>query len=234
MSLPEKPTIRRERNAAHTQETLLDAAEEVFAQSGFDGARLDLIAKRSGYNIALLYRYFENKEGVYRSVIERLRTQENDSLGRLIAPFITNETAFRDPEQVRHFLEVCCTWYFSLASRHPHLLRLLDWQPGTDGSQFPNLPASKAEVEWGEAAIAFLQRAQAEGHLRAHLDMRLLIANMLSLSLIHVSTLLTIPSSEMKEDTRKTLLADLCQRVVDMVLFGVFPTPDTKKTQENI
>ncbi|WP_165423364.1 TetR/AcrR family transcriptional regulator [Ktedonosporobacter rubrisoli] len=226
MSSQEKRGIQRERNAARTQEALLDTAEEVFAQSGFEGARLDVIAKRSGYNIALLYRYFENKEGIYRAVIERLRAQESVSLGQAIEPFITNEAAAHDPEQVRTFLETCCTWYFYLASRHPSLLRLLDWQIGTNMSQFPNIPATGEEVQWGEAAVGFLQKAQAAGHLRANLDVRQIIANMFLLSAAHMSVL--PPAAEMEEIARKKTLEDLCQKVVEMTLYGVFPAPEQR------
>ncbi|GHO49772.1 TetR/AcrR family transcriptional regulator [Ktedonospora formicarum] len=229
MSEQEKQTVRRERNAALTQEALLNAAEEVFAQSGFDGARLDMIAKRSGYNIALLYRYFESKEGIYRAVIKRLIIQENNSLGQMIAPFITDEDAAHDPERVRHFLTVCVTWYFSLASRHPHLLRLLDWQLGTEGSQFPTISMPNGEVGWGEAAVTFLQKAQTAGLLRANLDVRLLIANMFSLGLMYVLTLSpTSSSSDLEEDTHTHTLEDLCQQVVEMVLYGVFPSSDPR------
>lgn len=226
MTSREKQPVQRERNAAHTQKALLDAAEEVFAQSGFDGARLDLIAKRSGYNIALLYRYFENKEGIYQAVIERLRTQESASLRQVITPFITNEAAIHDPEQVRAFLEKCCTWYFYLASRHPSLLRLLDWQVETNRNPFPDVAAAGEEEQWGEAAVAFLQRAQAVGHLRANLDVRQILINMFLLSTAHVSFL--PPAAEMEEDVRKKMLEDLCQKVVEMILYGVFPTPEQK------
>ncbi|HTK06181.1 MAG TPA: TetR/AcrR family transcriptional regulator [Ktedonobacteraceae bacterium] len=223
----EQPGMRRERNAERTQEVLLNTAEEIFAQYGFDGARMDMIARRSSYNIALLFRYFESKEGIYRAVIERLRSQENDSLGRLIAPLIADEATALDPEQVRHFLEVCCSWYFYLASRHPHLLRLLGWQMDPDRSLFPDLPASNGEVQWGKAAVAFLQRAQAAGLLRANLDVRLIIVNMFLLSMMHVLTLpQQQPSSAMEESSRASTLEDLCHKVIDMVLYGIFPSPD--------
>jgi TetR/AcrR family transcriptional regulator len=227
MSPKDKQGVRRERNAAQTQEALLNAAEEIFAQHGFDGARMDMIAKRSGYNVALLFRYFENKEGVYRAVIERLRSQENDTLGREIAPFINDEEAALDPQQVRDFLEVCSTWYFHLASRHPHLLRLLGWQMGADGNLFPELPAPNIEVEWGKAAVIFLQRAQAAGLLRANLDVRLIVVNMFTLSMMHMLTLSQQqPSSDMDAEVRKKTLEDRCHQVVEMVLYGVFPPPD--------
>src|SRR5579862_6422969 len=62
---------QRPRDARRTQEELLDAAEAIFGEEGFDGARMEKIADRASKNVALLFRYFDNKEALYRMVIER-------------------------------------------------------------------------------------------------------------------------------------------------------------------
>ncbi len=53
--------LRRERDAEVARKAILDAAEEIFAQEGFDGARIDAIAEASGYNKSLIFHYFEDK-----------------------------------------------------------------------------------------------------------------------------------------------------------------------------
>jgi TetR/AcrR family transcriptional regulator len=55
-----------------TRKTILDAAEREFADQGIDGARIDAIARRAGVNKALLYYYFQNKEGLYGAVLDRV------------------------------------------------------------------------------------------------------------------------------------------------------------------
>ena len=49
-----EPGSRRGRthDAEGAREAILNAAEEVFAEHGFDGARIDSIAKVAGYNRA--------------------------------------------------------------------------------------------------------------------------------------------------------------------------------------
>lgn len=59
------------RDAEHTKATLLDAAEEEFAQNGLVGARTEAIAARTGVTKAMLYYYFDSKEGLYQAVLER-------------------------------------------------------------------------------------------------------------------------------------------------------------------
>jgi TetR/AcrR family transcriptional regulator len=62
---------KRERNADSTKKALLNAGEVEFAAKGFDGARLQSIARAVGVQQALIHHYFDDKEGLYRAVIER-------------------------------------------------------------------------------------------------------------------------------------------------------------------
>jgi len=64
-----RPTIREENERA-----LLEAAEWIFAEEGFAGATTAAIARRAGVPKANLHYYFPTKEGLYRSVIERVLT----------------------------------------------------------------------------------------------------------------------------------------------------------------
>ncbi|MGE5579696.1 MAG: TetR/AcrR family transcriptional regulator [Bacillota bacterium] len=64
-----------------TRARILRAAEEVFAERGFDGARVDEVARRAGVNKALLYYYFEGKEQILNDLVktyiqETLETKE--------------------------------------------------------------------------------------------------------------------------------------------------------------
>src|ERR1051326_2462706 len=122
---------RRPRDAERTQEALLDAAAEVFAEFGFEGARTDEIAKRAGANVALLFRYFENKEGLYRAVIARGQRIGTEEMKRLIAPFLEDETAELDHEQVLHFLEAWIDWVMQVFVERSYLLRIFAWEMST-------------------------------------------------------------------------------------------------------
>lgn len=51
---------------------LLDAAEAVFAESGFAGASTAAIAARAGLPKANLHYYFGTKEAIYRAVLDRI------------------------------------------------------------------------------------------------------------------------------------------------------------------
>ncbi len=51
---------------------ILKAAVREFAQEGVAGARTDAIARAAGVNKALLYYYFEDKEALYRAVLDQV------------------------------------------------------------------------------------------------------------------------------------------------------------------
>jgi len=57
-----------------TERSILDAAEVVFAESGFGGATMQAIAHASGLPKANLHYYFASKEKLYRRVVERIFT----------------------------------------------------------------------------------------------------------------------------------------------------------------
>lgn len=77
-----------------TQNTILDVAETLFAELGFDGASTRAIADKAGVNIAMLSYYFgakpklfiavvERRIGEVKEVIKEVSTNEKDPLIRL-------------------------------------------------------------------------------------------------------------------------------------------------------
>lgn len=66
-----KPEASPEVDAMSTQERILGAALEVFAEKGLHGATMVEIAKRAGLTGGALYRYFDSKEDVFRAVVEK-------------------------------------------------------------------------------------------------------------------------------------------------------------------
>lgn len=55
-----------------TKEKVLSAAEEIFSEKGFAGARVDEIALASGVNKRLIYAHFESKENLYKIILNRV------------------------------------------------------------------------------------------------------------------------------------------------------------------
>src|SRR5512134_2041732 len=61
----------REAARAGRRDALLAAAEAVFAESGFAGAKMAEIAARAGYSAGHLYNVFESKEALFAELLVR-------------------------------------------------------------------------------------------------------------------------------------------------------------------
>ncbi len=75
----------RVHDAEGTREAILDAAEEIFAENGFDGARIDAIAAKSGYNKSLIFHYFGDKLGLYAEVLRRADVETRELQARVLS-----------------------------------------------------------------------------------------------------------------------------------------------------
>ena len=71
------------RDAEATRNSILDAAEQEFAKVGLWGARTESIAARTGVTKAMIHYYFENKDNLYRAVMERLIARRTAELASL-------------------------------------------------------------------------------------------------------------------------------------------------------
>ena len=68
--MPEPAEKRpRRRDAAATRQALLEAARARFTRHGYDGTTLRDVAADVGVNLALIKRYFESKEGLFKAVL---------------------------------------------------------------------------------------------------------------------------------------------------------------------
>ncbi|GAA2814547.1 TetR family transcriptional regulator [Aminobacter aminovorans] len=78
-----KPAEARKRDPERTRLVIIEAAREEFAENGYDGARTDRIATRTGMSKGVLYHYFSSKDDLFVAVLEdiyqELRSQ-NEAL----------------------------------------------------------------------------------------------------------------------------------------------------------
>jgi AcrR family transcriptional regulator len=66
---------RRRLPRAQRERRILDVAQREFGRHGFREASVERIAERSGITKALVYQYFDSKEGLYSACIERGRAR---------------------------------------------------------------------------------------------------------------------------------------------------------------
>ena len=106
----------RTRDADRTQQEILRAAMDEFAERGLGGARIDNIAERAGVNKRLIYYYFGAKDELFLAVLEQTYADIREAERELHL-----ETA-NPADAVRRL--VAFTWNHYLA--HPEFLTLLN------------------------------------------------------------------------------------------------------------
>ena len=66
-----KPDVSEER-----KDQIMNAAEDVFAQKGFDKARMDDIADKTGLSKGTLYLYYKSKDDLIIAILDRIFQRE--------------------------------------------------------------------------------------------------------------------------------------------------------------
>jgi TetR/AcrR family transcriptional regulator len=149
-----------------TRETILTAAEVVFAEHGFDGARIDTIAEVSGYNKTLIFRYFGDKLGLYAEVLKRADREANELLARVFAPVLEDETAASHAHQFRTFLATMMQTLFDYLLAHPRFVRILTWEMAEGWQTYAQI-ASQFPAEDTDQFETIIHKARSAGLLRS-------------------------------------------------------------------
>jgi TetR/AcrR family transcriptional regulator len=157
---------REGRRGEHTREAILTAAEIVFAEHGFDGARIDTIAEVSGFNKALIFRYFGDKLGLYAAMLRRIDKQAVKVQAQLLGPLLADETLTSDANLFRVFLKTALGAFFDYMVSHPRLMRMLIWEHAGGWQTYAKI-ASLFEIEGLEQLEALFKGAQKAGLLRS-------------------------------------------------------------------
>jgi AcrR family transcriptional regulator len=109
------PPVKRRRNSDLTRENIIEVATKEFADNGFAGARVDVIAERTHTTKRMIYYYFTDKEGLYTAVLERSYSEIREQEHKL-------DIAGLDPvAAVRALAELT----FDHHDRHPDFIRLV-------------------------------------------------------------------------------------------------------------
>jgi AcrR family transcriptional regulator len=69
LAMDDKTLSRRERERLRRREEMLEAALELFSEKGYHSVSMHEIAEKAEFAIGTLYKFFENKEDLYRSLM---------------------------------------------------------------------------------------------------------------------------------------------------------------------
>ena len=136
---------------------ILDAAEQLFADSGYAATSIRRIADETGVNPALVHYYFGNKKALLQKVMERAL----EPLGHAIAEMRNGPQA--SPELIARLM-------LSMAARYPNIPRLLTREVLLPGGEMQDYFTEYMAPRLGGALPALLKREQSAGRLRQDSD----------------------------------------------------------------
>lgn len=121
-------SIRQDRKQ-QTIRSILDAAAGEFAETGFEGARMDRIAERAGANKAMIYYHIGDKRALYSRVLHEV-------LGHTAARMEKNIQAADTP---REKLEAYIRSVGRTVTEHPCMSRIMMREMASGGQALPDI-----------------------------------------------------------------------------------------------
>lgn len=137
------------------RDAILEAAAAEFAERGYDGLRIEAVARRAGFNKALVYRYFGDKDGLFRAALRHRFQYREQLLGKL-------------PESFGQIL----VWWTRQQRADPHFMRLIQREALRDDGSEP--VEGEARRAYYGRQVALLRQLQEAGIVDSSLDPEML------------------------------------------------------------
>lgn len=211
-------------DATPTRDRLIQAATDAFARSGYQGARVDNIAKRAGINKQLVYHYFGSKDALYAAVLENayLKFRGDD---RMIRASIDEP----DPELA---LKKLATYLFSRTASNDTFQRLIqDLNVQSNRRHLKSLTGvQQAYSRLIQAVTDILDRGVKCGRFRSGIDPRefyVSLAGVYSVRISNAATLSHVLGVDLnsKDGARRSQEA-----AFDLLLRGICINADMRST----
>ncbi len=121
---------------------MLEAAAQLFCGQRFHEVRMEDIAAAAGVGKGTLYRYFSDKEALYRALLARASQQILDQLEETVTPALSAR------DQLAALVQTCLTFF----DEQPHVADLIQRQ------EVFSATGSGKDFPWQEVRDRFNQR----------------------------------------------------------------------------
>lgn len=149
-----------------TKRSIVDAAENLFIEKGFEGASMASIARQACVTKSLIHHHFGCKKDLWSEVKMR-RYAEYQAVQQQVLDALTNQ------DDMEAALSQSIDAYFNFARNNPEMMRLLAWM-AIEGA-----PTVEQMPENPELSIEAIRSAQEKGKLRDDVDARFILMTLL-------------------------------------------------------
>jgi AcrR family transcriptional regulator len=191
------------------REIILQAATHAFAEKGFAAVGIREIAREAGLNSATLYHYFENKEGIYATVLERTF----DQLVEILHEISQKEM---EPEPLLRF---AIDRYIDFIKDHRDILKILVHEFNLETDIVADV-ATKFYNKFFKIAEEMLAARERDTGVRQIEPKHLLISG-IGLCIIYFTIAPLFDLLEGKDQLSPQMLAEWKKTVSDLMLYGI-------------
>lgn len=137
----EQEVVRKIYNPEASKKAILDAAEEIFAEKGFEAASIQEISTRAGVSRGTPGYFFGSKEKLYQAVLERAFQIPNDLVARV------RKQSAQPGASARDIIAEAIDGYLDFLALHPHIVRIIGWEELNGGRYLGDLPSFLALLQ---------------------------------------------------------------------------------------
>ena len=148
------------RDKEQRRQTLIDVANAVFAEHGFDAATTREIAERAGCSEGLIHRYFNGKRGLLLAILESKATHVADDFDAVLA----------DRPTVEEEIEQLLLWHLDVFWERRDFMRVAVSQAAIDPEIGRTISAG-INTNRVKLIVEKLRRHQEAGRIRAGVDL---------------------------------------------------------------
>jgi TetR/AcrR family transcriptional regulator len=204
------------RDASRTRAAILGAAEQVFADRGFDATSLGEIAAAAGVSRATPSYFFGSKEGLYVAVLERVFS-ERQMAARLAFEPLDAWVRGESSRSLREVLERAVDGYMEFLQRRPSFVRLLQHEDLAGGAHLAVTPREPNAMRQGFEGLRKVAKRRGLRPFRAE-DALLLFISLTFSPLTQGSTFMAVLGHDLNEPrTRRRHIEFVADQLLHLV-----------------
>ena len=192
--LLEKDTVKNT-----NRELVIKAAEEIFANKGLYGARVDEIALLSGVNKRLVYKEFKSKEELYKVVLHEAYKRMARAESGIFKEYTTCV------EAITNIIKM----YFEYLKNNPSYIKLILWENLNEGKYIKEMDLSDVKTRVMDYMYKVLKDGKENGEFKEDTDENQVVFSIMTFTFSYFSNKHTM-SNFLKEDI------DFSKRVDDV------------------